>query len=134
MKLQMIETLTEKQLIDLQYLYKYVMGRERSIEDLKVMIKNCVVIAICEHETDQLIGFCRVITDGIYRAVIYDVMADSSYQGKGVGRMLMDKVLEHPLIKSVERIELYTLDKVSFYEKWGFKVNNTMTIMRRTKV
>jgi GNAT superfamily N-acetyltransferase len=97
------------------------------------MLENCLYFALCDIDSDKLIGFARAISDQIFRAAIYDVMLETKYQGKGIGRLLMDTVLNNPKMKCVERIELYTVDKAPFYEKWGFvSLNDRMTLMRKT--
>ena len=37
----------------------------------------------------QLIGFGRAISDGAYQAAIYDLAVLPAYQGKGVGKVLL---------------------------------------------
>ncbi|RED66155.1 GNAT family N-acetyltransferase [Cohnella lupini] len=75
----------------------------------------------------------RVITDFVYKAMIYDVIILSQYQGRGLGRLLFEGIVNHPQIKEIERIELYCSgDKVEFYNKWDFnKVTEMTNFMRR---
>ena len=42
---------------------------------------------------DRLIGACRAITDGEYHAFVYDVAVHPEYQGRGIGKELMARVL-----------------------------------------
>jgi hypothetical protein len=45
----------------------------------------------------------------------------------------MDNVVNHPMIRHIERVELYCNgDKVDFYKKWDFiKVSEMTNFMRR---
>lgn len=68
----------------------------------------------------RLVAFARVLTDGIYRATLWDVVVDAAYQGRGVGEGLMDVILAHPVLSRVEKFWLNTRDKQKFYERFGF--------------
>lgn len=68
----------------------------------------------------RLIGFARVLTDGIYRATLWDVVVHPDYQGRGVGEELMHRILAHPVLSKIEKFWLNTRNKFSFYEKFGF--------------
>lgn len=41
-----------------------------------------------------LIGFGRAISDGVYQAAVYDVAVLPEFQGKGVGTLIMNHILE----------------------------------------
>ena len=47
-------------------------------------------------EGKRMVGFTRVISDLTYRATIWDVIVLPSHQGRGVGTLMMHRVLEHP--------------------------------------
>ena len=68
----------------------------------------------------RLVAFARVLTDGIYRATLWDVVVDAAYQGRGVGEGLMGVILSHPVLSRVEKFWLNTRDKQTFYERFGF--------------
>ena len=68
----------------------------------------------------RLVAFARVLTDGIYRATLWDVVVDAAYQGRGVGEGLMGVILAHPVLSRVEKFWLNTRDKQKFYERFGF--------------
>jgi N-acetylglutamate synthase-like GNAT family acetyltransferase len=84
------------------------------------------VISVWDGE--QLIGFARANSDGIYRATIWDVVIHPDYQGKGLGIKLVETVLAHPVMQ-VERVYLMTTHQQKFYEKIGFQTNNTTTMV-----
>lgn len=67
---------------------------------------------------DRLIGACRAITDGEYHAFVYDVAVHPEYQGRGIGKELMARVL--PELK-VWRVMLVADQQVQdFYRQFGF--------------
>ena len=38
----------------------------------------------------KLIGFGRAITEGVYRALIDDIIIDAAYRKKGLGRVIIE--------------------------------------------
>jgi N-acetylglutamate synthase-like GNAT family acetyltransferase len=103
----------------------------RRIEDIERMVElsNPVVSARIEN---RLVGFARATGDGIYRAVIWDVVVDPACQGQGIGRQLVETLIAHPLLSTVERVYLMTTFQQGFYEKLGF-VKNASTTMVLTR-
>jgi len=77
----------------------------------------------------NLIGFARATSDGIYRATLWDVVVHPDYQGLGLGRKLVETALAHPHLQRVERIYLMTTHEQSFYERIGFQQNQTTTMV-----
>lgn len=93
-------------------------ARDRSLDDAKEMLQH-TDLTLCAWDGDRLIGFGRVLTDFIYRATIWDVIVDKAYQGKGIGREIVQRILNHPRLNRVELVWLCTR-RPGFYEKLGF--------------
>ena len=103
-------------------------AQDRSLEDLNVAITNSKpVISVWDGE--QLIGFARATSDGIYRAIIWDVVIHPEYRGAGLGRKLVETVLSHPHMNRVERVYLLTTHQQQFYEQIGFECNSSTTMV-----
>ncbi|MEM9922370.1 MAG: GNAT family N-acetyltransferase [Cyanobacteria bacterium P01_D01_bin.50] len=103
-------------------------AKERNIEDLTEAIKNSEpVIAVWNKQ--QLIGFARATSDGIYRATIWDVVIHPDFRGSGLGSKLVETVLSHPRMSRVERVYLMTTHQQKFYEKIGFEQNTSTTMV-----
>lgn len=81
-----------------------------------------LIVAVCERE--RLVAFARVLTDFVFKAVIFDVIVDEGYRSHGLGQLLMEQIVNHPSLQSVKHLELYCLaDLMPFYERWGFSSN-----------
>ena len=92
----------------------------RSPSGLEHMLNHtpCFVSARSE---GQLVGFARALSDGVYRALIEDVIVEESYRGRGVGAALVRLLLKEHL-NAVEEVSLgCTEENVVFYEKLGFE-------------
>jgi ribosomal protein S18 acetylase RimI-like enzyme len=103
-------------------------AKERSSEDLSIAIENSEPV-ISVWDAQKLIGFARANSDGIYRATIWDVVIHPDYRGAGLGRKLVETVISHPRMNRVERIYLMTTHQQRFYERIGFEVNSTTTMV-----
>ena len=122
-----------KSKIDIDQLQKlFTLGafwaKERNTEDLAEAIKNSEpVIAVWNKQ--QLIGFARATSDGVYRATIWDVVIHPDFRGTGLGSKLVETVLSHPRMSKVERVYLMTTHQQKFYEKIGFEQNSSTTMV-----
>lgn len=134
MKYKVIEEFSESQIIELHSLFKNEWWTQnRQLPEIKKMLDNSsVVIGLIHVETEELIGFARVITDSVYRAFIFDVMTKENFRNDGIGTILINSILEHPLVRDVDRVELYCPDRlVGYYEKFGFSTDvNGSNLMR----
>ncbi|MFB2768056.1 GNAT family N-acetyltransferase [Pelatocladus sp. BLCC-F211] len=122
MNYQVVEQLTEIQILDLLDLYKNEFWSHKRTRDQveKMLAGSDIVIGLVD-ECDRLIAFTRVLTDFIYRATIYDVIVKPSHRNMGLGAKLMELVINHPKLGSVEVLSLYCLpEMINFYERWGF--------------
>ena len=120
-----IYSFSDNQIKQVHQLYKEVWwGKERTIEDTINCVKGsqlCIGILDCD---DKLIGFTRVITDFIYKAIIFDVIVSAEHRGNGLGQKLMSLIKGHDNLKMVKHFELYCLpDMEGFYESFGFSTD-----------
>lgn len=103
-------------------------AQNRRVEDLAIAIANSTPV-VSVWDGARLIGFARATSDGVYRATIWDVIIHPDYQGAGLGRKLVETVLSHPKINQVERVYLMTTHQQRFYERIGFQINSSKTLV-----
>lgn len=65
------------------------------------------------------IGFARVVTDHATVAYLCDVIIAPEHQGRGLGKWLLARILEHPELRTC-RMDLFTKDAQEFYRQFGF--------------
>lgn len=120
-----LEHLTEQQTKDVYRLMRQQWwGGHRTLEQVQTMVAHSsLTIALAEQQTGRIVGFARTLTDFVFRATIYDVMVDTNYQGRGLGRQLLNTLCEHPRLQNVSLIYLACEPALfSFYRQWGFEV------------
>lgn len=131
-----INKLDEHHIEQLMDLYKQCWwARDRKIEDVRKMLKVSIIIGITNIEND-LIGFTRILTDGVFKALVLDVVVDEKYRNQKLGEQLLKTVVAHPLIKDVRHLDLNcTEEMIPFYQKYGFteKFDN-LYFMRKSNV
>lgn len=74
-------------------------------------------------DDDKLIGFGRAISDGVYQSAIYDIAVLSEYEGKGIGRIIIENILK--IIPEYNVILYASPGKEKFYEKFNFRKMKT---------
>ena len=95
-------------------------AKSRTINDLKKCLANSDVV-ISLWVDNEIVGFGRALTDGIYRGVLWDIVIDKNYQGKGFGTLIVKNLLSSKKIKNTKKIYLITTNKKLFYTQCEFK-------------
>lgn len=70
-------------------------------------------------DDQQLIGFGRAISDGLIQAAIYDVAVLPSYQKHGIGKQIIEKIVNS--LPGCNFILYASPGKELFYEKLKFR-------------
>lgn len=120
-----IYSFSDNHIKQVHQLYKEVWwGKERTLEDAVNCVRGSQVCIGILDSNDKLIGFARIISDFIYKAIIFDVIVSVEHQGNGLGQKLMNLVKSHEKLKKVKHFELYCLPEMeSFYTSFGFSID-----------
>lgn len=81
--------------------------------------------SVSVYDDDKIIGYGRIIGDGICFLYIHDVMVIPKYQNKKIGSQIMNKLLEKVNQIKIENpyVRVYlgaSKGKEKFYERFGF--------------
>ena len=95
-------------------------AKSRTINDLKKCLANSDVI-VSLWVGNQIVGFGRALTDGIYRGVLWDIVIDQNHQGKGFGTLIIKNLLSSKKIKNTKKLYLMTTNKKNFYSQFDFQ-------------
>ena len=77
--------------------------------------------AVSAFDGERLVGFGRVVSDGVLHAMIYEMIVLPEYQGRGIGAQILHLLVQRCLKANIRDIQLFCArDKRGFYEKFGF--------------
>nr|YP_010204044.1 GCN5-like N-acetyltransferase [Ahnfeltia fastigiata]UAT97611.1 GCN5-like N-acetyltransferase [Ahnfeltia fastigiata] len=111
-------------LYDLEQLCDAVGWVRRPLRKIKVAIDHSfVTISLFKKQNDckKLIGFARATSDNAFNATIWDVVVHPEFQGKGLGKSLMDQIITQLRYQDISTITLFADPQVvSFYKNLGF--------------
>ena len=98
----------------------------------KMLKKSSVVVSLWTN--NEIVGFGRATSDGIYRAVLWDVVIDQDLHGIGLGSQVVEALLNSTALKKSEKIYLMTTKSADFYRQIGFQaVNNQMLLVKENR-
>ena len=95
-------------------------AKGRTFRDLKKCLANSDVV-VSLWVGNKIVGFGRALTDEIYRGVLWDIVIDQNYQGKGFGKLIVKSLLSSRKIKNTKKLYLMTTNKKFFYSQLDFK-------------
>ena len=105
-------------------------AKSRTIKELKKCLANSDII-VSLWVGNEIVGFGRALTDGIYRGVLWDIVIDQNHQGKGFGTLIVNKLLSSNQIKQTKKVYLMTTNKKLFYSQFNFKEVTSQNLLIR---
>ena len=98
------------------------------------LVRRSIEQSLCfgvYHDQTQ-VGFARVITDRATFAYVADVFIVDQHRGHGLGKWLIETIVEHPELSGLRRWILVTRDAHDLYRKCGFtELRNPERFMER---
>ena len=94
--------------------------------DVKFLLENTKTFVVVK-SNKEMIGFGRAISDGIYRAMIDDVVVHQNYRNKGVGALIIKTLMQQ--LDTAEQVFLNTKPELEgFYNSLGFSKSTCLTM------
>lgn len=117
----------DKSLINIDSIHgllsKSYWAKDRTKDTIKKSVEGSIVFGVYHKEIQ--VGFARVVSDKATFAWICDVIINEDFRGQGLGKWLMECVVNYSDIKNTKQL-LATRDAHGLYEKYGFKSFDTM--------
>jgi len=114
---------TDRKLIELDvvhgFLTKCYWAKGISRDVVARSIENSLCFGV--YSEGRQVGFARVISDCATYAYIGDVFLLESFRGRGLGKWLMECIMQHPRLQGLRRWSLVTQDAHGLYSKLGFE-------------
>jgi len=128
-KLQVAMVLSREREIDLieyEQLCDSVGWSRRPLRRVRKALEHSLLqVSLWRHDArlPKLVGFARCTGDGVVEATVWDVVVHPHYQGVGLGKQLMDYVLDQLRAMEVERVSLFAdPGVVGFYASQGWEL------------
>ena len=100
------------------FLKRAYWANTRPRERTERAIKNSLVFGL--YAGEKQIGLARVVSDYSIFAYLCDVFIHEGYRTHGLGKWLIQTVMEHPDLKDVRRWLLVTNDAHGLYNQFDF--------------
>jgi GNAT superfamily N-acetyltransferase len=109
--------------LDLELIHAFLSTSYWSLGLPREVLLRAIDGSLCfgVYQGKSQVGFARVITDKATFAYLCDVFVLESYRGRGLGRWLMEAVVNHPDLRGLRRFVLVTRDAHGLYEQFGFR-------------
>jgi len=113
---------TDSSRLDMNAVYDFLSrsywAKTRPRERTDKAFANSLVFGL--YENGKQIGMGRVVTDSAIVAYLCDVFIHEDFRGHGLGKWLVQSMLEHPDLKHIRRWLLATDDAHGLYQQFGF--------------
>ena len=100
------------------FLSRAYWAKSRPRERTERALANSLVFGV--YDGSRQIGLARVVTDYSIFAYLCDVFIHEDYRAHGLGKWLMQTIMEHPDLQGLRRWTLATNDAHGLYRQFGF--------------
>lgn len=113
-------------------LWEGVWGNDPSLEQTRLAMEH-TLFRVSVFDGDKIVAMARMNGDMGLDYYIKDVIVRPEYQGRGIGRMLIDELLKFISENGVKGTDIFVElcampDKIPFYEKFGFSANEAQRL------
>ncbi|MFB6454649.1 GNAT family N-acetyltransferase [Chitinophaga sp. Hz27] len=114
---------TDKDRLDIDVIHNWLSKESYWAKDIpRDIVERAIAGSMCFgiYHGDALVGFGRLTTDKATFAYLMDVFVLKEWRGRGLSKMLMKAMLEHPELQGLRRWLLVTSDAHGLYSQFGF--------------
>lgn len=116
------EISTDKRRLNVDLIFDFLRSTDWAKNIPRSVVDRSIENSLCFgafHDGNQ-VGFGRVVTDCATFAYIADIFVVPEHRGRGVARLLLREMLDHPVLQGLRRILLATVDAHGLYAQFGF--------------
>jgi N-acetylglutamate synthase-like GNAT family acetyltransferase len=100
------------------FLTRAYWANTRPRERTERAIQNSLVFGV--YDGERQVGVARVVTDYSIFAYLCDVFIHEDYRDHGLGKWLIQTIMDHPDLREMRRWVLVTNDAHGLYKQFGF--------------
>lgn len=115
---------TDQSKLNIPLIYSFLKNTFWAKNISLLQLETCIQNSLCfgVYHANEQIGFGRVVTDFSRFAFFADVFVIETYQGRGLGKWLVECMINHPRLQEVPTWRLCTRDAHGLYRQFGFEV------------
>lgn len=110
--------------LDLELTYSFISNtywaKNISFEMFRKSIANSLVFG-AYNESNEQVGFARVITDKATFAYLVDVFVLENYRNLGISKLIVQAITSDPELQGLRRFMLVTSNAHGLYSQFGFE-------------
>lgn len=115
---------TDRSQLDLPLIHRFLSedsywSQGIPIETVRKSIENSLCFGVFQDKNQ--VGFAKVITDYASFAYLADVFILPAHRGRGLSKMLLKTIHEHPDLQGLRRWMLVTADAHGLYRQFNWK-------------
>jgi ribosomal protein S18 acetylase RimI-like enzyme len=129
-----VETEGGLERLDVEFIYELLRQTHWARNRPRDVFERALKHSLCfgAYEGKRQVGFARVVTDHATFGYIQDVIVDPAWRGRGIGRSLLKREMEDPIVSSLRTLLLRTETAHGLYRKAGFALApNPQDLMTR---
>ncbi|MCL1046767.1 GNAT family N-acetyltransferase [Shewanella electrodiphila] len=114
---------TDKEDIDINILHQFLTHSYWAKDIPMAVLQKAIEHSSCFSvltESNQQVGFARLITDHATFGYLADVFVVDEHRGKGLSKWLIDSIVNHKDVIGLRRMMLATSDAHKLYAQFGF--------------
>ncbi|MGI8602307.1 MAG: GNAT family N-acetyltransferase [Verrucomicrobiales bacterium] len=117
------EISTEARRLDVELIHDFLRASYWARNIPRSVVEKSLEHSLCfgVFSESQQVGFGRVITDFATFAYIADVFVVPKHRARGVSKLLLRAILDHPQLQGLRRVLLATQDAHGLYRQFGFE-------------
>ena len=120
------------------FLWETVWGDGPSLEQTRLAMEH-TLFRVSIYDGNEIVAMARMIGDMGLDYYIKDVVVKPEYQGKGIGRLLINELLKFIKENGIKNTDIFVElcampDKIPFYEKFGFDANEAQRLKMMCRV
>lgn len=114
---------TDPDRLDLAVIYEFLTNCYWAKGIPRDVVARSIEHSLCFGVYDGIgaqVGFARVVSDSATFAYLADVFVLESHRGHGLGKWLMECIMQHPALQGLRRWVLVTRNAHGLYSQFGF--------------
>jgi GNAT superfamily N-acetyltransferase len=113
---------TDRARLDLNVIYEFLTNCYWAKGIPRDVVARSIAHALCIgiYDGKAQVGFARVISDFATIAYLGDVFVLESHRSRGLGKWMMECIVQHPALRGLRRWILLTRDAHRLYSQFGF--------------